>query len=72
MHPDTEALLRARREREERCRKLDEACDTTLQAFADVVMHSTATDVEKANILRAQREYSEALRQFLRAVLSPN
>ncbi len=46
--------------------------DITLRTFLDTVMQSSATDIEKAKILQAQRLYSAATRTYIRAHLGLN
>jgi len=46
--------------RTERLTAASDNIDITLRTFLDIVMQSSATDIEKAKILQAQRLYSAA------------
>ena len=58
--------------RTERIAQADSRLDSTLVTLLDRVTECSATDVEKALILKAHREYSAAARDYLRAHLGLN
>ncbi len=55
--------------RTERLTAASDNIDITLRTFLDIVMQSSATDIEKAKILQAQRLYSAATRTYIRVHL---